>query len=286
MVSIFLHIYLSNIWASVNYGDIDGSKYVYIICIVITFCAQYCINQQPCGKCLVPDVRSRVRGGRSLGAGIGHRILGGDEISPPHGQPWLVRLGRCCHCTGTLISDIHILTAAHCGMYVFPQLATLGDHDAKKIDDGEISIRIKSMTEHPLFWLDRNTAGYDYAIWTLEEPVKFSRTIQPVCLPLNSSENYLGQNVIASGWGKSLWEPNSSGPSHNWAKQVPRKVSFKVLPISECKNARWLSDRLDKITTLGRDINETFIICGGLLQEEVQNKWIGPSNGDSGGVSI
>jgi hypothetical protein len=72
----------------------------------------------------------------------------------------------------------------------------------------------------------------------------------------------------------------------DWKKQVPRTVDLKILPMSECKNAKWLSDRLAKIVTPRRDINETFMICAGLFQKDVKNQWIGPNKGDSGGIHL
>ena len=58
--------------------------------------------------------------------------------------------------------------------------------------------------------------------------------------------------------------------------------------MSECKNSNWLSDRLKivKKNTPGRDVNEKFIICAGLFQKDVKNKWIGPNKGDSGGMQF
>ena len=243
--------------------------FLFLILIILLLHIRLSTNVPQCGK--------------SSNLNISVRILGGDVVNPPHSQPWVVRLGRCCECTGTLISNRHVLTAAHCELFVNPQVATLGDHDARKIEIGEIEIKIKSVTKHPLYWLEGDTAAYDFAIWTLDEPVTFSNTIQPICLPNTLNEDYLGYQVMNSGWGMSVWNENSSYPGYDRNNQVLRTVNLTVLPISECKNAKWLSDRLDKITTPGRTINETFMICGGLYQNEVQGKWIGPNKGDSGG---
>ena len=226
----------------------------------------YLIAEQ-CGKPLIPKIDSR--------------ILGGSEVDPAHSQPWLVRLNECCQCTGTLISDIHILTAAHCELIRPPFVATLGDHNANEIEAGEVSIKIKTKVKHPLYWLEGDTAAYDFAIWTLEEPVKFSDTIQPICLPSTGAEMFSESQVINSGWGMSKWKEGDSQPSVDWDNPVLRTVTLTTFPIEKCKNSKWLSDRLEKITTPGRDINDTMMICAGV--SDVKNQWIGPNKGDSGG---
>ena len=235
--------------------------------IVINACISS--NVEKCGKPVVEELNTR--------------MLGGNEVNPAHSQPWVVRLGRCCECTGTLISDRHILTAAHCELFVNPFVATLGGHDARKLEIGEISINIKSKTKHPLYWLEGDTAAYDFAIWTLEEPVTFSKTIQPICLPNSSNDTFSGSQVINSGWGKSVWKEGDSEPHYDIYNQVLRTTNLTVFSMKECKDSKWLSDRLDKITTPGRDINDTFMICAGLPQTDVTNQWIGPNKGDSGG---
>ena len=88
------------------------------------------------------------------------------------------------------------MTAAHCELFVKPLVASLGDHDSNKKEVGEVTIKIKSQTKHPLYWLEGDTAGYDFAVWTLEEPVQFSETIQPVCLPTSADESYTGFPTI------------------------------------------------------------------------------------------
>jgi len=56
--------------------------------------------------------------------------------------------------------------------------------------------------------------------------------------------------------------------------------------MNDCKHTEWLSNRLDKVTTPGRDVNDTMMICAGVPPSDVTNQWIGPNKGDSGGPLV
>ena len=230
-----------------------------------------CISSQP-DQCGIPSTSAQIP-----------RILGGSGVIA-HSQPWVARLGPCCQCTGTLISDRHILTAAHCDLFVNPRVATLGDYDSQKVEIGEVRINVKTVTRHPLFWLEGDTAGYDFAVWTLEEKVQFSNTIQPVCLPSSANESYAGSQVINSGWGLSYWTVGDPEPSLDYGNLVLNTIKLTTFPMKECKNTEWLSDRLNKTTTPGRDLDDTMMICAGVSPSSVTDQWIGANKGDSGGI--
>merc|ERR1711862_473885 len=114
---------------------------------------------------------------------------------------------------------------------------------------GEVTIKIKTKTIHPLYWL--------------EEKVQFSKTIQPVCLPSSANEIYAESEVINSGWGFSYWKVGDSEPDLDHSDLVLHTVNLMTFPMTECKNSKWLSDKLNKITTPGRDLDDTMMICAG-----------------------
>merc|ERR1719430_2217992 len=84
------------------------------------------------------------------------RIIGGQEAKP-HQYPWMVKLGSahndtCGKCGGTLISNKHVLTAAHCPPFLdwerskvndVTYYVTLGDHNCRTYDYGEHIIPVK-----------------------------------------------------------------------------------------------------------------------------------------------
>ena len=73
-------------------------------------------------------------------------------------------------------------------------------------------------------------------------------------------------------------------PTYDYYDLVLRTVNLTVFSMKECKNTKWLSDRLNKVTTPGRDVNDTMMICAGVNPSDVTNQWIGPNKGDSGGI--
>ena len=75
----------------------------------------------------------------------------------------------------------------------------LGDYDIKTPHEvRHVEKRVKRVVRHRGF--DMRTLYNDVAILTLNEPVEFSETIRPVCLP-SGSNLYAGQKAVVIGWG-------------------------------------------------------------------------------------
>ncbi|XP_043207232.1 chymotrypsin-like elastase family member 2A [Amphibalanus amphitrite] len=100
--------------------------------------------------------------------------------------PWLVLFGRWTDaglggwfCGGALITDQHVLTAAHC---MHPEEAGTRN--------------ISRVVRHPRF----NGAQNDVAVVRLSTPVKLTEGLWPVCLPPRQSP-VTGGPLWAAGWG-------------------------------------------------------------------------------------
>ncbi|XP_016961686.1 serine proteinase stubble [Drosophila biarmipes] len=162
------------------------------------------------------------------------RIVGGINASP-HEFPWIAVLFKSGKqfCGGSLITNSHILTAAHCvarmtSWDVAALTAHLGDYNiGTDFEVQHVSRRIKRLVRHKGF--EFSHLHNDVAILTLSEPVPFTREIQPICLPTSPSQqsrSYSGQVATVAGWG-SLRE-NGPQPS------ILQKVDIPIWANSEC----------------------------------------------------
>jgi len=189
------------------------------------------------------------------------KIVGGTTAGKNE-FPWQVGLVRPGSsqpfCGGTLLSSDTVLTAAHCKTDVNNFRVVLGEHDITR-SDGEQIIAPSQWISHPSY--NERTTNYDFAIVRLSNPVDFSPSVVPACLP-SPSKNYDAVTATVSGWG-TLYSGGSQ-PSQL------QKVDVKTRSNSECTGSN---------TAYGRgDISQVMICAAAPGKDSCQ--------GDSGGPLV
>lgn len=135
---------------------------------------------------------------------INTRIISGSNASDNQ-FPWQVSITSCnskmvCQvCGGSLISDQHVLTAAHCTYEATNFEIGIGSN---KYFEPQIEIVSSKKIEHPNY--DKKMILNDIAIVILPRKVQLSSSIQTIGISSSKMENLNGKNVIASGFGKTL----------------------------------------------------------------------------------
>lgn len=113
--------------------------------------------------------------------------------------PWMVGIETKTggFCGGTLISNQHILTAAHCQIPV-GSVVTLGQFDRSKEEPSAVKRTVVRTSIHENY--NKENFDNDICILLLDLPVVYDGYISPICL-LETDINMENVPLTVTGWG-------------------------------------------------------------------------------------
>ena len=191
------------------------------------------------------------------------RCVGCDSTSPGD-WPWMARLlykdnieqnSAVTFCGGILVSSRHVITAGHCvETGNIPDKVVLGDSDISTdfdcldVESGcnvagrrcfrsglcapkHVEVTVRAVVRHPEYrYCEDCVTTYDIAIIILDDLVRFSTFIQPICLPSYlPSDKTVQAPLVMTGWGNI---------HAGFFKHVPAKVLQQLVvqevPLKKC----------------------------------------------------
>ena len=194
-------------------------------------------------------------------------IVGGVEAELGR-WPWQAGLKQSARdkifCGGSLIDPQWVVTASHClydltrySREKIPHLkVVLGEFNQEKKEGKEVMTNVSKLFLHGDY--DPRTQDYDIALLQLQNPVKLSDTVKPICLPDKSIDFSPGTSCYVTGFGVT-----------EQAGEVATKLqeaSVPIVPQDTCQKAY----KTKKITPR--------MVCAGLAQGGID-----ACQGDSGG---
>ncbi|KAK2713059.1 brachyurin-like [Artemia franciscana] len=211
------------------YRDIDWSKIKFRTPKVPPHTLKLIKHDEPQETYEIPSDAKNFRAVCGNGNRAEAKIVGGQEVVP-HSWPWQVGvyIDGMYFCGGSLISDTTVLTAAHCTDGASFFRVVLGAHEINNGNEaGRIEVTTSDFKQHNRY--NSFLISNDIAVIRLPEPVTFTETISPVCLPTSDDvgNTFVGEMVTPTGWGRPSDSTNSISP-------VLREVDAPVMTNADC----------------------------------------------------
>lgn len=129
-----------------------------------------------------------------------NRIIGGSEVDIKT-CPWQISMFKegDLHCGGAIISELWIVTAAHCCLDRKKDKYKIRVGSSKRFEDGEV-YEIQSSIIHPKYVESKQEC--DIALILLKVPLTMGPTVQAVSLPPQNRASPDGEKLFLSGFGR------------------------------------------------------------------------------------
>ncbi|CAG0884199.1 unnamed protein product [Darwinula stevensoni] len=203
------------------------------------------------------------------------RIVGGDDTAPWE-YPWMAALltkssNKRPFCGGSLISPVHVLTAAHCAKHILPDPTSfrvrIGEHNFdSELETDYRNFRVQNVSIHPNY-TSSYTIKDDLAI--LELNASCMDKPRTVCLP-EVPNDFRNHEAVVIGWG--VTEAGKNQPP------ILQEVTVEVYPQVKCEEAYENFKITDSHLCAGIQENGGKDSCqgdsGGPLHVKLKGRWV------------